>query len=172
MQGTPNRNFEHSSRAALVQRVNEQLFSYRVAGSSMGKKRASPPCLVGMKPARRVRRRPSTHLVPLGAWGRCPHCPIHSTVRLSPVDFFEAALSLHGLLMRQWPGRKRHSTMYVPPPPAGCWGACYRHCHCHSFFFHSTVPLKQVMSRRRAAKLLRLPPLPMLTSAPAHQQYT
>lgn len=47
-------------------------------------------------------------------------------------------------------------------------GACYRHCHCAAS--HGTVPLEQLVSRRRAAKLLRLcPPLLSFQWWPAHQ---
>lgn len=84
--------------------------SYRVAGSNMKKKRASP-CLVGIKSARRVtgeergvRRLGTRRLVLLAPWDTV----LFSAARLSPVNFFfEAALSLQGLIMRQGLGRGR-----------------------------------------------------------------
>lgn len=62
----------------------------------------------------------------------------------------------------------------VPPSLPLGEGACYRRCHCACALSHGTVPLEQLVSRRRAAKLLRLCPpsplLPMATGTPTHQR--
>lgn len=103
-------------------------------------------------------RRVSTRLVPLASWDTVQS----SAARLSPVNIFEAALSLQGLIMRQGlgRGRKRQIPCTDRHRCSSFWGegACYRRCHCA--LSHGTVPLEQLVSRRRAAKLLRLcPPL-------------
>lgn len=138
--------------------------SYRVAGSNMKKKRASP-CLVGIKSARRVtgeergvRRLGTPRLVLLTPWGTV----LFSAARLSPVNFFSRGSPFPAGPHHASRARKRkEATTQTPctdtdvPAPSG-EGACYRHCHCA--LSHGTVPLEQLVSRRRAAKLLRLCP--------------